>query len=158
CCWGDHLEVQRALSEDGYCQQKLDLLSRSDLTVPVVGCHRVGQAVCDTISAKHRGIVPDYVWGDGDPEEVRQRAAQEVMATVQAAQRLGVTVLSGFTGSLLWPAVLGYPGPTPTLVAEGLQDFAHRWNPVLDSCRDCGVKFALEVHPGQIAFDLYSAE
>ena len=32
CCWGDHFEVQRALSEDDYCQQKLDLLGplRSD--------------------------------------------------------------------------------------------------------------------------------
>ena len=26
CCWGDHCEVQRALSEDNYCRQKLDLL------------------------------------------------------------------------------------------------------------------------------------
>src|SRR5438552_13390606 len=76
CCWGDHFEVQRALSAADYCQQKLDLFNRHDLTVPVVSSHRVGQAVCDPIDARHQGLLPDYVWGDGKPEGVRQRAAE----------------------------------------------------------------------------------
>jgi sugar phosphate isomerase/epimerase len=158
CCWGDHLEVQRAVSEDGYCPQLLALLTRHDLSVPVVSCHRVGQAVCDPIDARHQAILPDYVWGDGKPEEVQQRAAEEMMATVRVAQKLGAAVLSGFTGSSLWSYVLGYPSPNPSLVAQGFQDFAHKWNPILDVCRESGVKFAFEVHPGQIAFDLYTAE
>ena len=157
-CWGDHFEVQRALSEDDYCQQKLDLLSRYDLSVPVLSNQRVGQAVCDRIDARHQAILPDYVWGDGNPLGVQQRAAEEMMATVRAAQKLGVAVLSGFTGSALWSYVGGYPAPTPAVVAAGFHDFARQWNPILDVCRDCGVKFAFEVHPGQIAFDFYTAE
>jgi sugar phosphate isomerase/epimerase len=54
--------------------------------------------------------------------------------------------------------VAGYPGPTPDIVAAGFQDFVKLWGPVLDVARDEGVRFAFEVHPGQIAFDLYSAE
>src|SRR5215472_7625765 len=73
-CWGDHCEVQRALSEDDYCQQKLDLLARFDLTVPVVNNLRVGQAVSDAIDRRHQPLLPDYVWGDGKPAGVRQRA------------------------------------------------------------------------------------
>src|SRR6478735_9337793 len=69
CCWGDHFEVQRALSEAAYCPRKLDLLARSELTVPVVSNHRVGQAVADVIDARHRDLLPDYVWGDGAPAE-----------------------------------------------------------------------------------------
>jgi sugar phosphate isomerase/epimerase len=157
-CWGDHFEVQRALSEDGYCQEKLDLLSRHDLEVPVLAAHRVGQAVCDPIDARHQALLPDYVWGDGEPEGVRQRAAEEMMAAARGAQKLGVGVVSGFTGSALWSYVLGYPGPAESVVTDGLKDFARRWNPILDVFRDCGVKFAFEVHPGQIAFDLYTAE
>lgn len=158
CCWGDHFEVQRALSEEDYCQAKLDLLARHDLTVPVLAAHRVGQAVSDPIDARHQALVPDYVWGDGDPAGVRERAAAETIATVRAAQKLGVGVLSGFTGSPLWSYVLGYPGAGPDTVAAGLRDFARQWDPILDVCRECGVRFAFEVHPGQIAFDLYSAE
>jgi sugar phosphate isomerase/epimerase len=158
CCWGDHFEVQRALSEEDYCPQKLDLLARHDLQPAVLACHRVGQAVCDAIEPRHRRILPEYVWGDGDPEGVRERAAAEMLATVQAAQKLGASVLSGFTGSPLWAGVQGYPQPTPEEVLDGLQTFAEAWGPVLDACRDAGLRFALEVHPGQVAFDLYSAE
>jgi sugar phosphate isomerase/epimerase len=158
CCWGDHFEVQRALSDADYCSRKLDLLNNHELSIPVVSNHRVGQAVCDPIDVRHRALLPDYVWGDGAPEGVRQRAAEEMMATVRAAQKLGAGVVGGFTGSGLWSYVAGYPGPDAATVAEGFRTFAHQWNPILDVCREAGIRFAFELHPGQIAFDLYSAE
>ena len=157
-CWGDHFEVQRALSEPEYCQHKLDLLGKSDLQASVLSNHRAGTAVCDLIDERHRSLLPDYVWGDGEPGGVRQRAAEEMIATVRAAQKLGVSVVSGFTGSSIWSYVIGYPSPDPSLIDKGFADFATRWKPILDACRDAGINFALEVHPGQIAFDLYSAE
>jgi sugar phosphate isomerase/epimerase len=157
-CWGEHFEVQRALSEDDYCQAKLDLLARHDLQLLVLSNHRVGQAVCDRVEPRHQRILPDYVWGDGDPPGVSERAAEEMIATLRAAQKLGASVVSGFCGSSLWPGVMGYPPNTPELVQEGLRDFAARWNPILDVAQEVGVRFALEVHPGQIAFDLVSAE
>lgn len=158
CCWGDHFEVQRALAEEDYCRDRLDLLARHDLQLAVLSNHRVGQAVSDRIEPRHRRILPEYVWGDGDPEGVRQRAAEEMVATLHAAQKLGVGLVGGFTGSPLWPAVQGYPQPTRGEVEEGLRQFAEQWLPILDACRETGVRFAAEVHPGQAAFDLYSAE
>jgi sugar phosphate isomerase/epimerase len=157
-CWGDHFEVQRALSESDYCQKKLEILARFDLSAPILSNHRVGQAVCDPIDSRHQPLVPDYVWGDGQPQGVQQRAAEEMKATIRAAERLGVAVVGGFTGSALWSYVVGYPPPTAQAVRDGLKDFARKWNPILDVCRDSGVKFAFEIHPGQIAFDLHSAE
>jgi sugar phosphate isomerase/epimerase len=157
-CWGEHFEVQRALSEDDYCQAKLDLLARHDLQLPVLGNHRVGQAVCDRVEARHQRILPDYVWGDGDPAGVSERAAEEMVATLRAAQKLGVGIVSGFCGSSLWPGVMGYPPNTPDLVKAGFAKFAERWNPILDVAQEAGVRFALEVHPGQIAFDIVTAE
>jgi sugar phosphate isomerase/epimerase len=157
-CWGDHFEVQRALSEPDYCQHKLDVLAKSDLSVIVLSNHRTSTAVCDRIDERHQSLLPDYVWGDGDPEGVRERAAAEVIATAQAAQKLGVSVLTGFTGSSIWSFVNGYPAADPAFIAKGFEDFAMRWNPILDACQGAGVKFAMEVHPGQIAFDLFSAE
>ncbi len=157
-CSGDHFEVQRAASQDDYCQKKLDLLARYDLQFAVLSSHRVGQAVCDRIEARHKRILPDYVWGDGDPVGVQERAAEEMMATIRAAQKLGLGVVAGFCGSALWPGVQGYPQSSPDEVAQGLRDFAQKWQPILDVCQETGVRFALEVHPGQIAFDYYSAE
>jgi sugar phosphate isomerase/epimerase len=158
CCWGDHFEVQRALSEEDYCPRKLEVLGNHDLQPLVVSNHRVGQAICDPIDARHRHLLPDYIWADGDPQGVQERAAEEMMATIRAAEKLGVGVVCGFSGSLLWSYVAGYPGPGPEVVRAGLEDFARKWEPILDVCRETGIKFALEIHPGQIAFDLYSAE
>lgn len=158
CCWGDHFEVQRAVGDEDYCENLLALLNRHELIVPVLGVYRVSQAVGDAIDSRHRSLLPDYVWGDGQAEGVQQRAVEELLATARAAHKLGAAVLSGFTGSPIWSYVAGYPGPTQTLVADALRDFASQWQPILDVCQEHGLKYALEVHPGQIAFDLYSAE
>jgi sugar phosphate isomerase/epimerase len=157
-CWGGHFDLGAAASRAGYIQEQLDLLSRHDLTAPVLAAHRIGQAVCDRIDANHRSILPDGIWGDGDPAGIRARACDQMKEAARAAQKMGVLVVSGFTGSALWPHVLGYPGPTPTMVEKGFEDFASLWNPILDVFGECSVRFALEVHPGQIAFDFYSAE
>jgi sugar phosphate isomerase/epimerase len=158
CCWGDHFEVNRSESEDAYTSARLDLLARHDLQLPVLANHKVGQLVCDDLDKRHQSLAPDHVWGDGKAAGVRQRAAEEMMATFRAAERMGAAVVSGFTGSPIWGAVTGYPAPRPETIADALKQFAKLWNPILDVARDVGVKFAYEVHPGQIAFDLYTAE
>ncbi|ULH14166.1 sugar phosphate isomerase/epimerase (plasmid) [Deinococcus sp. KNUC1210] len=156
-CWGDHFEVQRALNEDGYIQSRLDLLAAHGLKVHAISNHLVGQAVCDLIDERHREIVPAHVWGDGDPEGVRTRAAQELMDTARAARKLGVKVVNGFTGSSIWHSLYAFPPTSQAYWDAGYADFARRWTPILEVFREEGVRFALEVHPTEIAFDLATA-
>jgi sugar phosphate isomerase/epimerase len=156
-CWGDHFEVDRALSEAGYCASRRDLLERYDLQVHAISAHLVGQAVLDPIDERHQAILPAHVWGDGDPQGVNRRAAEELKDTARAAQRLGVGVVNGFTGSSIWHLLYSFP-PTPDAMIEaGYELLAERFNPILDAFADCGVQFALEVHPTEIAFDLITA-
>jgi sugar phosphate isomerase/epimerase len=157
-CWGDHFEVQRAVADPEYAAGKLELLRRHGLDAPVLSGHRVSTAICDIIDRRHQAILPDYVWGDGDPEGVRERAVEEMIATIRAAHQLGASVVAGFTGSPIWSYVAGYPGPSAALVDDALAELAHRFAPILEACREAGVRYACEVHPGQLAFDLYSAE
>ena len=153
-CWGDHFEVDKA--DDAYCKAKRDLLEKYDLQCFAISAHLVGQAVCDNIDERHKGILPDYVWGDGDPAGVNERAAEEMKATARAAQRMGLSVVNGFTGSSIWHLLYDFP-PTPRdMIEKGYEQFAERWNPILDVFGECGVRFALEVHPTEIAFDIYS--
>ena len=158
CCWGGHFDVPKAEASENYGQARLDLLGKHDLQLGVLANHRAGQAVCDRIEPRHRRILPDHVWGDGDPAGIQIRAAEEMIATIGAAQKLGIGVVSGFTGSPIWAGVSGWPANPPEVVEAGLRDFADRWNPILDVAANAGVRFAAEVHPGQIAFDLTSAE
>lgn len=155
-CWGDHMEIDKA--DDAYCKAKLDLLRKHKLQLFAISTHLVGQAVSDNIDERHKSILPPHVWGDGDPEGVRQRAAKEVIETGRAAKKLGLKVVNGFTGSPIWHMLYSFPPVTKEMIDKGYKDFAKRWIPILDEYHNMGVKFALEVHPTEIAFDIASAE
>jgi len=157
-CWGDHFNVQEALASERYVQDKRDLLEKHGLRCYAIGNHLAGQAVCDLIDERHQSILPEHVWGDGDPEGVRQRAAREMQDTARAAARLGVKAVTGFTGSSIWHSLYAFPPTSQEYWDKGFADFALRWKPILDVFEQSGVNFALEAHPTEIAFDIASAQ
>ncbi len=157
-CWGDHFNVQEALASDRYVQDRRDLLEQHGLRCFAIGNHLVGQAVCDLIDERHKAILSPQVWGDGDPEGVRQRAAREMQDTARAAAKLGVKVVTGFTGSSIWHSLYAFPPTSQEYWDKGFTDFARRWKPILDVFDQQGVNFGLEVHPTEIAFDTASAQ
>jgi len=167
-CWGDHFEVDRALAEDDYVGKKWALLQQHGLSCEALSTHLVGQAVCDPIDERHQAILPPDVWGSGEPEEVRQRAAGKMKETARAARKFFSArpggsagdfpaVVNGFTGSSIWHAVYAFPPTGQDYLNKGFADFAKRWFPILDVFDSEDVNFALEVHPTEIAFDIASA-
>lgn len=158
-CWGDHFEVDKALSDDSYIQSRHDILEKYGLKCYAIGTHLVSQCVADhPIDERHKGIIPSRIWGDGEAEGVRQRAAEEVKNTARAAQMLGVKIVNGFTGSKIWHTLAGFPPVPPEMIEDGYKDFADRWNPILDVFDEVGVKFGLEVHPSEIAYDFWTTK
>ncbi|HSI48872.1 MAG TPA: sugar phosphate isomerase/epimerase family protein [Ideonella sp.] len=157
-CWGDHFNVQAALESPRYVERKRELLADHGLQCFAIGNHLTGQAVCDRIDERHQAILPPHVWGDGDPEGVRQRAAREMQDTARAAANFGVKTVTGFTGSAIWHAVYAFPPTSQAYIERGFSDFATRWTPILDAFEKHDVDFALEVHPTEIAFDTASAQ
>jgi sugar phosphate isomerase/epimerase len=152
-CWGDHFEVDRALAEGDYVQGKRALLERHGLGCWALGAHLVGQAVCDPIDSRHGGVLPPEVWGDGDPEGVRRRAAAWMQDTARAAAAFSVTQVNGFTGSSIWHMLYSFPPNDFAEIDHGYSDFAERWGPIVDAFEREGVRFGLEVHPTEIAYD-----
>ncbi|MGL4465696.1 MAG: sugar phosphate isomerase/epimerase family protein [Planctomycetia bacterium] len=155
-CWGDHFDVGRALVEPTYCQDKLDLLEKHGLDCRAISSHLVGQMVLDRNDARCDAWAPAEF--HGDPAGKAAWAAEEMKRTAQAAKLLGVDVVCGFTGSPIWHLWYSFPPVTPAEIDAGYQLLADRWNPILDVFAENGVRFALEVHPTEIAFDVYSAE
>lgn len=155
-CWGDHFDLSK-LSND-YCDIQKQIFGDNNLQLFALSNHLVGQAVCDNIDLRHKAILPDYIWKEGDPESVRQRAAEEMIKTAEAAKMMGVNVVNGFTGSSIWHLLYSFPPVTADMIDEGFGDFAKRWKPILDEYQKLGVKFALEVHPTEIAFDIASTQ
>ena len=122
-----------------------------------IGAHLVGQAVCDRIDERHRAILPPEIYGDGEPEDVRRRAAERMKDTARAAANLGVRQVNGFTGSPIWQLIYSFPPNDFAEIERAYEDFAERWNPIMDVFDSEGVTFGLEVHPTEIAYDFVTA-
>jgi len=152
-CWGDHFDVPAALSDPGYVRERRALLDRHGLGCWALGAHLVGQALCDPIDERHRGILPPELWGDGEPEGVRRRAAERLADTARAAASFGVEQVNGFTGSPVWHLLYSFPPNDFDAVERGYAEVAERMGPVLDVFEHEGVRFGLEVHPTEIAYD-----
>lgn len=175
-CWGDHFDVTAALKDPKYVAGRWEILSDHGLTCYAISNHLVGQAVCDLVDERHKLILPPDVWGDGEPEGVRQRAAQRMIDSAQACRKLMdaapghaspgrkrrrdsfPAVVCGFTGSSIWHSVYAFPPTDQKYWEKGFTDFAKRWMPILDAFEKVDVNFALEVHPTEIAFDIVSAQ
>jgi sugar phosphate isomerase/epimerase len=158
-CWGDHFEIDKAIADDAYVKEKRAQLERHGLNCWTISNHLVGQAVCDhPIDGRHKAILPDRIWGDGEPEGVRQRAAQDMMDAARAARKFGVDTVIGFSGSSIWHTLAGFPPVPQEMLDAGYRDFADRWNPIIDVFDECGVRFALEVHPSEIAYDFWTTK
>ena len=158
-CWGDHFDPVQATGPDSaaYCQSRHDVLAKNGLKTWAISNHLVGQGVLDIIDERHKQILPAHVWGDGAPAGVNARAAEEMKLTAKAAKNLGVGVVNGFTGSSIWHLLYSFPPVIPGQIEAGYALLKERWTPILDVFSENGVKFALEVHPTEIAFDIVSA-
>jgi sugar phosphate isomerase/epimerase len=166
-CWGDHFDVTQALKDSGYCKKRWEILKDNGLSCFAISAHLVGQAICDNIDERHKSILPPEVYGDGDPEGVRKRAAQRMIETGQAARKLRdaspdkiafPAVVNGFTGSSVWHSIYAFPPTSQEYWQKGFDDFAKRFAPIMDAFDKVDVNFALEVHPTEIAFDIASAQ
>lgn len=156
-CSGEHLDIWRAAEDQSYLDERRAILERHNLKLFAISNHLSGQAVCDDpIDFRHRAIVRPCVWGDGVAEGVRLRAAEELKLTARVARKLGIDTVVGFTGSKIWPYVAMFPPVPDAVIESGFEDFARRWNPILDVFDAEGVRFAHEVHPGEIAYDYWS--
>lgn len=156
-CWGDHIEVDKAATDKVYCEKQLSILAKNNLKVFAISHHLAGQLVCDLNNDdRSDGFAPAGCAGDA--EKKRKWAVETMKNTARAAKNLGLKVVNGFTGSSIWHMLYSFPPVTEEMIDEGFRYFAKMWNPILDVFDECGVKFALEVHPTEIAFDIITAK
>ena len=155
-CWGDHLDVARAAVDPAYCRARRDLLAAHDLGCWAISHHLAGQLVCDPNDARSDAFAPAEL--AGDPEGKRAWGIAAMQNAARAARNLGVPVVCGFTGSPIWHLLYGFPPVDAATVEAGFRRFAELWHPILDVFEEQDVRFALEVHPTEIAFDIVTAQ
>jgi len=155
-CWGDHMDVRQAASNTAYAKKKKAILKKYKLGCWALGAHLAGQCVGDLHDERLDGFAPPEV--KGKPDRLRQWAVEEMKATARAAKAMGCSVVNGFMGSPIWKAWYAFPPASEEMIEAGFEKVRRLWTPILDVFDECGVRFALEVHPTEIAFDFYTAE
>ncbi len=155
-CWGDHLDVDRAAVDRSYAQGRIELLAEHGLRLFAISNHLAGQLVCDpNDDARSDTFAPARYHGDADAK--RAWAVEAMKNSALTARNMGLDVVNGFTGSSIWHMLYSFPPVSPAMIEDGFAYFAEMWNPILDVFDECGVKFALEVHPTEIAFDIVTS-
>ncbi len=156
-CWGDHMDVEKAANDKEYCKQQLDILDKNGLKLFAISNHLAGQLVCDPNNDERSDAFAPKDCA-GDAEKKRAWAVDAMKNSARAAKNLGIDIVNGFTGSSIWHMFYSFPPVSPKIIDEGFEYFAEMWNPILDVYDECEVKFALEVHPTEIAFDTVTAK
>lgn len=155
-CWGNHLDAQKAAEDDIYVSYILETLKKYNLKCEAIGSHIIGQCVGDYNDPRLNNFAPGEF--KNKPDEIRSWAIKQMKYCAVAAKKLGVGVVTGFTGSPIWKYLYSFPQTTEEMIEEGFDEIVRLWTPILDVFKENGIKFALEVHPGEIAFDYYSTE
>ena len=155
-CWGDHMDVRQGAGDSNYIKEKKKILKKYNLKCWALGAHLAGQCVGDRYDERLDIFAPDDV--KGKPEELRNWAIEEMKYTARTAKNMGCCVVNGFMGSPVWNFWYSFPPTTEEMVEAGFKKIHQLWTPIFDEFDRQGVKFALEVHPTEIAFDLYTTK
>jgi len=151
-CRSGYIDVARAAVDQDYCRERIALLAAHGLKCFALSNHAAGHLVCDPNDDSRTDVLapPDCA---GSAEKKRAWAIEAMKNTARAARNLGVGVVTGFTGSPIWHLLYRFPPVPEEWIEAGYARFAELWHPILDVFDECGVKFDLEPHPAQIAFD-----
>ncbi|MDX9916511.1 MAG: sugar phosphate isomerase/epimerase family protein [Gudongella sp.] len=151
-----HVDVNKILNDEEYFEWFKSVLDKYNMKVWAIGAHLTGQCVGDNWDPRLDNFAPPSL--SGKPDEIRAWAIEEMKITARAAQKLGVKIVTCFTGSPIWAYWYSFPQTTEEMIEDAFQRIKELWTPIFDVFDECGVKFALEVHPTEIAFDYYSTE
>ncbi|MDF2511910.1 MAG: endonuclease [Herbinix sp.] len=155
-CWGNHLDVKKAATDPSYVSYIKETLEKNGLQCKAIATHIIGQCVGDYNDPRLNNFAPAEL--ADKPEEIRAWAIETMKYSAIAANKLGVKIITGFVGSPIWKYLYSFPQTTEEMVEDGFNTIVKLWEPILDVMKENGVVFALEVHPGEIAFDYYSTE
>lgn len=153
--WGDHFDADR-VDDDDYIQEKKDILAQHDLKCWAIGTHIIGQCVAARYDKRYDNFAPADL--AGKPEEIQTWAIEQMKLLARGASKMGCEILTGFTGSPIWKFLYSFPPTSQEMIDDAFAEVVELWTPILDEFDKYGVKFALEVHPTEIAFDYYTTE
>ena len=154
--WGDHMDVHKAASDPQYVAGRKAILDKYGLKCWAISAHLSGQCIGDLWDSRLDGFAPANL--AGKPEEIRKWAIQEMKYAAVAAKNFGLKTVTSAMGSPIWAYWYSVPHTTEQMLTEAYAQFGKHWTPIFDEFDKNGIRLALEIQPGGIVFDYYSAD
>lgn len=151
--WGT-FDVRKAVEDPAYVPYVKETLEKYNLKSFALATHVPSQCVCDLYDPRLDGFAPASL--AGQPDQIRAWAKEEMIYTAKAAALMDIHVITGFMGSPIFKYFYSFPQTTEEIIDAGFKEIVDVWSPIFDEFDKYNVKFALEVHPGEIAFDYYT--
>ena len=155
-CWGDHMNPRKAAEDPVYLEGRKAILKKYNLSCYALGAHLAGQCVGDLYDTRLDNFAPPSL--KGQPQKIREWAIEEMKYVAKAARLMGCGVVTGFMGSPIWKFFYSFPQTSEEMIEAGYQEIYDLWTPIFDEFDKNGIKFALEIHPTEIAYDYYTTE
>ncbi|MGI6118404.1 MAG: sugar phosphate isomerase/epimerase family protein [Bilifractor sp.] len=122
------------------CGVEISALSNHDFSLIIGGPH---------------GPATDFIM-KGTPEEKIAAGKASLIKTAQLANEMEVDTIVGMAGVLDFCAAFSWPYADGWKLSE--EAFVENYVPVLDKLQEYGCRFAVEVHPNSIMYDLYTCK
>lgn len=152
----DVFDLDKAAKDQSYCDALGEQIASHELTLCAISAHIIGQCVGDRDDPRLDAFVPERY--RGKPRDIQRWASESMLKVPHAAKNLGVRVVSGFMGSPIWRYWYSFPKTPQSMVTEGFEFTKALWRPILNEFASCGVTYAFEVHPSEIAYDYYTTQ
>lgn len=147
------IDIIKARDSKTYADEIKGVVEEAGLEITELATHLQGQlvAVHPAYDTMFDGFAPDPV--KNNPEARQMWAVEQVKAAATVSRHWGIDVMGSFSGAFLWHTVYPWPQRPAGLVETGFKELAKKWKPVLDHCKDEGVKVCYELHPGEDLHD-----
>ncbi len=146
-----HLDLDAVEADRG--RSLRELVGRFGLRISAISNGREGHLIL----GPHDWTVDRWAPVQGEAGRIQYGIAR-LKQTARVAAMLEVPVVTGFVGSPVWDKWYTYPATNAQAYEQAWALFAERLSPVLDEFARLGVRFAHEVHPTEVAYNLETAE
>ena len=125
--WGKSFDLDRAYEDDGYMKFIQDTLAKNGLVCKALATHIIGQCVGDAPDPRLNNFAPPTL--ADQPAAIKEWAIASMKKAAKVADKMGVKVITGFTGSPIWKWLYSFPQTTEEMIENGYEGSSNCGSP-----------------------------
>ena len=123
-CWGNHIDIEKGYADDNYIKEVLATLKKHGIVCKALATHIIGQCVGDAPDPRLNNFAPAAL--ADNPAAIRAWGIDQMTKCATVAKKMGVHVVTGFTGSPIWKYLYSFPQTTEEMDMMKSLNYGHQ--------------------------------